>query len=165
MIRSLSRAVRASLALAVAALAAGCPPPGNARGVPLYPSAATGRPPPQAVAQLTGPIAKIDEQEVGDQGGQFELLPGCHIVELDRRAPADSYALSNATYATGQLPLTIFAIRMKPGAHYVIQRQLAETGSSDSLRVVLSAREEAADGAVHDLAPASSGQDIQACKQ
>ena len=153
------------MVLGVAALAAGCAPRGNARGVPLYPNAATARPPASDVAQVMGPIAKIDEQEVGEQGGQFELLPGCHIVELDRRAPSDNYAISSAAYTTGQLPLTIFAIRMKAGARYVIQRQLAETGSSDSLRVVLSAREETADGAANDLAPAGSVQDIQACKQ
>jgi hypothetical protein len=157
---------RAAMILAVAALSAAClPPPGNARGVPLYPNGATARQPLEVVAQIVGPIAKIDGQEVGERGGQFELLPGCHIVELDRRIPMDNYALSNATYATGTLPITIYAIRMKPGAHYVIQRRMSETGTSQMARITLSAREETASGAVNELAPASSAQDIQACKQ
>lgn len=133
-------------------------------GVPLYPNAQTTRLPREQVAQVAGPIAKIDGRDVGDQGGVFDLLPGCHVVELDRRLSADSYALSGAVYLSGQFPVTIYALRMKPGARYVIRRDIY-TDSSAQGRVSLSAREEEATGAVTDLSPAQSDNDVMACKR
>ena len=54
-------------------------------------------------------------------------------------------------------------MRMKAGARYVIRRDLAE-GLGDTVRVVLSAREEEASGTTTDLDPASSAEDLKACK-
>ena len=133
-------------------------------GVPLYPNAQTTRLPREQVAQVAGPIAKIDGRDVGDQGGVFDLLPGCHVVELDRRLSADSLPLSGAVYLSGQFPVTIYALRMKPGARYAIRRDMY-SDSSAQVRVSLSAREEAATGAVTDLSPAQSANDVMACKQ
>jgi hypothetical protein len=151
-----------SLALAVATLALGCRP-GEVAGVPLYPNGATTQLPRNEIAQVTGPISKIDGRDVLDQGGVFDLLPGCHIVELDRRLTADPYSLSGGMYWSGQLPTAIYALRMKAGARYVIRRDLYADGTTG--RVSLSAREEEMSGAVTDLSPATSVEDIQACKE
>jgi hypothetical protein len=152
-------------ALAIALLALACRPGGgDLTGVPLYPNAATVRLPHNQVAQVIGPIAKVDDQEVGDQGGVFDLLPGCHIVELDRQMPASSYGVSNAVYFSGQLRAVTFALRMKAGARYVIRRDMVSTGSSMTGRVVLSAREEDANGGATDLEPVKTLDDIAACK-
>ena len=51
---------------------------------------------------------------------------------------------------------------MKAGARYVIQRQIYSDGSAG--RVVLSARAEEASGAMADLTPAKSADDVKACK-
>jgi hypothetical protein len=141
-----------------------CHPGADTPGVPLYPNAATMRLPRDQVAQVAGPIAKIDGQEVGDMGGLFDLLPGCHVVELDRQMPASSYSVSNAVYFTGQLRVVTYALRMKPGARYIIRRDMYTGSSSMSGRIVLTAREELATGAGSDLDPAKSGDDIAACK-
>ena len=61
----------------------------------------TTRLPPNQVADLNGPIGKIDGREVNGLGGRFDLLPGCHIVELDRQSDNGSYALTSAVYITG----------------------------------------------------------------
>jgi len=53
---------------------------------------------------------------------------------------------------------------MKPGARYAIRRDLQAEGTGPG-KVVLSAREELPGGAVTDLFPAKSDQDITACKQ
>jgi hypothetical protein len=132
------------------------------QGVPLYPNAETTRLPHSQIGQVTGPIAKIDGKDLVGQSGWFDLLPGCHVVELDRRVVGDGYTLTGARYWTGQFAGTIYAIRMKAGARYVIQRQIYSDGNSG--RVILSAREEDAGGAMTDLAPAKSVAEIRACR-
>jgi len=156
--------VTRSLLLAVAIFVLGCHPAVDTPGIPLYPNGATTRLPRNQIAQVAGPIAKIDGQDMGDQSGPFDLLPGCHIVELDTRPPANAFALSSGAYWSGQFPQTTYAFRMQAGARYVIQRDLQTDGTGPG-RVVLSAREELPSGAVTDLFPVKSAADVTACKQ
>ena len=71
------RCVGSVLALLLASCASGPPPRGHA----LYPSALG---PKQAseVVQLSGPIVAVDGEKVTTLGSHFEVLPGCHIVEV-----------------------------------------------------------------------------------
>jgi hypothetical protein len=140
-----------------------CRSAGEAPGVPLYPNAQTTRLPRAQIAQVAGPIAKIDDRDVADQGGVFDLLPGCHVVELDRRPVSDPYALSGGMYLSGQFPPTIYAFRMKPGARYVIRRDLI-TDSSGHARMSLFAREEEPTGVGSEVSPAQSSEDLRACR-
>lgn len=149
--------------LVSATLASGClarEPP----AVPLYPNSQSTRLPPNQVADVLGPIGKIDGREVGGLGGRFDLLPGCHVVELDRQSDNSNYSLTGAVYLTGSFPATTYALRMQAGARYIIQRQTVTEGVGATMRVVLSAREEAPGGAVTDLSPANSVDDLEACK-
>jgi hypothetical protein len=149
--------------LALATLALGClasEPP----AVPLYPNGETTRLPANQVADLMGPIEKIDGRAVGDMGGRFDLLPGCHLIELDRQSDNSTYSLTSGVYLTGSFPATTYALRMQAGARYFIQRQTVTEGVGATVRMVLSAREEAPGGAVTDLAPATSMDDLKACK-
>jgi hypothetical protein len=155
--------VTRSLTLAAVIFVISCHPAVDTPGVPLYPNAATTPLPRNQLAQVAGPIATIDGQGLEDQSGPFDLLPGCHIVELDTRPPANAYALSSGAYWSGQFPQTIYALRMKPGARYLIRRDLQTDGTGPG-RVVLSAREELPTGAVTDLFPVKSADDIKACK-
>jgi hypothetical protein len=152
------------LALAASGLACATGAGGDVAGVPLYPNAQAGRLPREQVAQVAGPLAKIDDRDVVDQGGVFDLLPGCHIVELDRRVVMDPYALSGGVYLSGEYPVTIFALRMKPGARYVIRRDMFADSSGHG-RITLFAREEEPTGATTELSPAQSADDVKACKQ
>ncbi len=144
-----------SLPLIVAIFILACHPAVDMPGVPLYPNGATARLPRDQVAQVAGPIEKIDGQSVLDQGGVFDLLPGCHNVELDRRPPADSFALSSATYWSGQFPPTAYAFNMKAGGRYVIRRDIQADGTGPG-KVILSAREEMPGGAITDLFPGTA---------
>lgn len=162
MIRSLPYQGWAFLTLAVATLGLACHPGVEAPRVPLYPNSATTRLPPNQIARVDGPIATMDGKDVVDQGGRFELSPGCHVVELDRRMIADGNNLSGGMYWTGQFTNATYAIHMKAGAHYEIRRDIFADGQSG--RVVLSAREEEPSGAITDLEPAKSAEEIKACR-
>jgi hypothetical protein len=162
LIRFLSRGHRAFLALGAITLPLACHPGVDAPGMPLYPNAQTTPLPRDQIARVAGPIAKIDGKDVQEQGGRFELLPGCHVIELDRRMVADAYALSGGSYWTGQFPRTVYAMVMKAGARYDIRREIYSDGSTG--RLVLSATEEQAGGTVTDLVPAKSAAEIQACR-
>ncbi|HZL17140.1 MAG TPA: hypothetical protein VFG23_05290 [Polyangia bacterium] len=162
LIRWLPRGRWAFLAIAGATLPLACHLGIDAPGVPLYPNAATARLPRDQIAQVSGPIEKIDGQEVVDRGGRFELLPGCHVVELDRRMVADGNTLSGGMYWTGQFPNTIYALHLKPGARYEIRRDIFADGQTG--RLVLSATETTAEGATTDLFPAKSAEEIRSCR-
>ena len=151
------------LAFVTVTLALACRPALDAPGVPLYPNAATRRLPRSRVAQVNGPIASIDGRDLRDKGGPFDLLPGCHVVELDRRLTGASYSL-DGTYLSGQFPRTIYAIRMKASARYLIRRTI-DVNSTGQGTMILSAREEGPTGARTDLVPASSMADINACRE
>lgn len=161
------RGRRASLGIAVAALGLACHPAVDAPGVPLYPSGQTMRLPRSQVAQIAGPIARVDGQEVIGQDGPFDLLPGCHVVELDRgRTITEGAAPLRGTYWNGAFSSSTYAIRMKAGARYVIRRKIYSggIGPPESTRGELSVREEQASGAMADLAPGKSAEEIQACR-
>jgi hypothetical protein len=156
--RSFLRALLLPATLALGCLASEPP------AVPLYPNSESTRLPPNQVADLLGPIGKIDGREVGGMGGRFDLLPGCHVVELDRHSDNSNYSLTGAAYLTGGFPATTYALRTQAGARYISQRQTVTEGVGATMRVVLSAREEAPGGAVTDLSPAKSIDDLKACK-
>jgi len=156
--RALFRTLLLPTTLALGCLASEPP------AVPLYPNSESARLPPNRVADLLGPIAKIDGREVGGLGGRFDLLPGCHVVELDRQSDNSNYSLTGAVYLTGGFPATTYALRTQAGARYIIQRQTITEGVGATMRVVLSAREEAPGGAVTDLVPAKTLDDLKACK-
>jgi hypothetical protein len=147
--------------LACAMFAAACHVAADPRGMPLY--AATAPLARDAVAELTGPIAKVDGRVVIDQGGSFEVLPGCHVVELDRRMNADTYSVTGGVYLTGQYPETTYVIRMKAGARYTIQRSLPADSMSHVIHVRLSAREEEPSGKVTELFPMRDAAEIHGC--
>ena len=149
--------------LAVATLGLACLHAEDKGAVPLYPNGQTTPLPRAEIARLEGPIAKIDGQDVSRQGGLFDLLPGCHVVELDTQTPPPS-AHSSRIRWWGPYPVVTYALRMKPGADYRIHRE-----AYSEVRPVggpmVSAQEREASGAITDLAPASSDTDVNACKR
>ena len=155
---------RAIVPLAIALLVLACHPGANPPGMPLYPNGATARLPHEQIANVVGPIGKIDAQFVQDMGGSFDLLPGCHVVELDTRMTNQGYALTGAAYVTGQYPATVYALHMKPGAQYVIKRQLSANDMGPMVQVLLSAQEVDAGGRVTELSPTTSAEEIRNCK-
>lgn len=132
--------------------------------IALYPNAAVARLPPDQVSTLNGTIARVDDRDVAELGGPFELLPGCHVVELTRQIPNNGYLHTTGVYFTGQLPVAIFALPMKAGARYVVRRDLVPTGTGMQRRLVFSAREELPGGAATDLSPSAAWTDVVACR-
>jgi hypothetical protein len=149
--------------VALATLGTGCVGPGEPPAVPLYPNSQMTRLPPGQVAIVDGPISLVDARDVGGQGGRFELLPGCHIVELERQITGSLYGATNGMYFSGQFPRTVYALRMLPGGRYLIRRDI-ESSMGATGHIVLSAREELPTGAASDLFPAKSLDEVRACK-
>lgn len=125
-------------------------------GTPLYPGA---RPGPDKVATLTGPIGTVDGVNVSLKGKTFELLPGCHIVTLERNVGAGG---DNGAWAAN-LPGITYAFEMKPGHLYKIDLDLRESSGPMS-RLWIRAHERAPDGSTVRLGTARSEADLQDCR-
>lgn len=162
MSRSLVRRRWASFALPAAVLALACRPAVDPPGIPLYPNAQTTKLPRTQIAEVFGPIVKIDGNDVIDWGRPYDLLPGCHLVELERHVKVNGMVVRRPG-SFGPEPVFIYALRMKAGARYIIQQAYC-AGMPFSVGTCPSAREEQPGGAVTDLTPVSFGQDILACR-
>ena len=146
----------------VLALALACQPTTTgAQTIPLYPNAATTRLPPGQLAQVSGPIAEIDGNQVIDYGRPFELLPGCHLVQMQQHLPVNGISVRRPG-SFGPLPIVIYALRMRAGARYVIRQDLHPVGAL--YNPFFRAREEQANGTTIDLAPIRSPADVKACQ-
>lgn len=127
------------------------------RGVPLYAGGPRSR---DEIALLVGPIASVDGQRVAPRGNTFELLPGCHIVEIGGSEGAIS---SNSAWDVS-FPHLSYAFDMRAGRIYSIEfdenpalGQL-EIGTG---RVV--ARERYVDGHV-SIVPIARASDVARCQ-
>lgn len=150
------------------ALIPGCAAPGaETPGYPLYPNPQT-RLPADQVARLVGtcsggeclqPIKWVDGQDVAQYGGAFDLLPGCHIVTLSTNFVASSTYVT----VTGSPAPMIFALRMKAGNRYVVQRDILQSAGM-GWRIVTRAREEEARGGSSPIRPILRSDEIADCK-
>jgi hypothetical protein len=118
--------------VSVAILGAGCLGPSmTSRGYPLYAGASL---PASKVATLgvlargegrpirddaAVPIKMVDGVDVLAKGWTFELLPGCHVVELDVRARGPSYS---GPLVPPLVPTT-FIFPMKAGYSYLVETE------------------------------------------
>jgi hypothetical protein len=131
----------------------------KAMPVPLYPHPEQRRP-AEDVATLQGPIASVDDERVARKGRTFELLPGCHVVELTR----DLGEGSDSGAWAAHLPRIVYALRMRPAHTYVIAYQ-AENTSSMVGRLTIKAFERSPSGQTTRLSPAGSSTEIEACRR
>jgi hypothetical protein len=108
-----------------------------------------------------GPIGSVDGKDVSAQGDVFDLLPGCHIVQLH-----GDMARSNGNfYWVGTVPRFVFALRMKAGHRYILRREFVQDMSSMTGRIVAFAHEEDSAGASSPLSPVQRSDDIRVCKE
>lgn len=129
------------------------------RGYPLYPKVGDG-PGPDSVATLYGPIQTVDGLDVSRKGQTFELLPGCHVVTLQRNIGEGS---ANGAWAAN-LPALTVAFPMKPAHRYAIASAMEDT-SGPVGRVTIVAREKAPDGSTVRIPFARSEDDILSCRR
>jgi hypothetical protein len=155
MLKRGANAARVLLLFAVGCAVAGCA--NNFRGTALYPGERRER---SEVAQLVGPITSVDSIAVPNQRGAFELLPGCHIVEI-----GGSFGGSNGVSAWAVwIPNLLYAIEMQAQGRYTIEDASgAAVGLAPSMASRVIAREEDAKGKVRVLQPASSAE-LQKCE-
>ena len=143
----------------VAAGAVACASLGPAKGYPLYAKVGEG-PGPDKVAMLYGLIATVDGTVVADKGMTFELLPGCHVVTLQRNVGQGN---DNGAWAAN-LPRITYAFEMKPAHSSSIRAELEDT-SGPVGRVMIVARERAPHGRMVRWPSARSEADIDDCRR
>lgn len=150
------------------AMAGGCAPRAEGPGYPLYPNPQNALSRDQ-VAQLVGvcsgmectpPIGSVDGQDVSTLGGTFDLLPGCHVVQLQERV----IEANPMVMWSGSGPRVLFAMKMRAAHRYVIKRDIIMDMGSRG-RMVMSAKEEAPDGNSSELLPARSSDEIRECQE
>jgi hypothetical protein len=161
----LVRRARAGVAAVAVALCCGaaCITHDGGPVYPLYPSPRLGR---DRVALLLGPVATVDGAQVPANQSTFELLPRCHVVSTQTKLLAfDGSSMPNPQgEVTGTLPELFYAIDMKAGHTYAIERKVQAIGG-DSANVELTARDVAPDGQSANLAPAHTVAELVACKR
>jgi len=144
--------------LAATALAPACGSQA-ATGYPLYPRVGPG-PGPDKVALLYGPIQTVDDQNVGGKGQSFELLPGCHVVTLQRNIGAGT---ADGAWAAN-VGHVVVAFQMRPGHRYSIKMEIDDaSGPVGHSRLI--ARDRGPDGAVIRVPFAGSNEDILNCRR
>ncbi|HVY30812.1 MAG TPA: hypothetical protein VHB79_29840 [Polyangiaceae bacterium] len=131
----------------------------TARGQQLY-----GGPqlPEERVARLVGPIERVDGNSVPAGVGTFELLPGCHLVQIGGSMGSFKSAPESGWSAT--VPREVYAFPMRAGRSYSITFEPEPALGMRSVgfgRIV--ARED--DGAGHHkvLRPAHTREDVNEC--
>ncbi|HZL16221.1 MAG TPA: hypothetical protein VFG23_00620 [Polyangia bacterium] len=137
--------------------AVGCHSVGKS-GYPLYPPSAV-PPAPSQIATLEGPINMVDGVNVAAKGRTFQLLPGCHIVTLERNIGEGG----ENGYFAANLPHITYAFEMKPGHLYKISVDI-QAGSAMMGRMHLEARETAPDGSSVRWGRARGDSDLEDCR-
>jgi hypothetical protein len=125
---------------------------------PLYPNQEIVRA-PEELAILQGPISEVDQQPVSRHGSLFSLLPGCHVVQL-KNAIGEG---GNGGAWSAHLPPMVYAFRMMPAHHYVIDYRMEDT-SGPVGRINITARDLAPGGSSTIVGLATSGADIDDCR-
>ena len=145
------------MGLLSALLAAGCGSQASA-GYPLYAKLGAG-PGRDKVAMLHGPIQTVDDQTVAGKGQTFELLPGCHVVTLQRNIGVGT---ANGAWAANVGHLVI-AFEMRAAHSYVVSTEF-EDSTSPVGRYSIVAREKAPDGTAVRVPFARSNEDVRNCR-
>jgi len=143
--------------------AAGCLHHETAPAFALYPGPRLQH---EQVALLIGPVASVDGSPVPQDGTTtFELLPRCHVVTTQTKLLAydNSTATNPQGEVTGTVPRQTYALDMRAGHSYVLERQVQEVGGN-SVNVNLSARDVDPAGHSTNLSPARTLQELAACR-
>jgi hypothetical protein len=133
-----------------------------ARPCQLYPPA----PQPLAseqVSTLTGYVQFVDDKDVSELGGSFDLLPGCHVIgtpsHWSERSPV-SYSVVVAT--TGQWT---FALPMRAGHRYRIEVIVGVVTGPTAPLTIKGYESDLRGTQTREFEHATSLKDIEACKQ
>jgi hypothetical protein len=155
-----SRSVLTAAAASIFALAASCSPAQLGPGYPLYPDPQN-RQADDAVARLVEQIGSVDGQDVSGRGQVFDLLPGCHVVELHGEMQRTN------TYVTwvGQMPNSVVELRMKAGHRYFIHRELIQDMGSRTGKIVVIGQDEDRTGGSTMFSPTPVRGDFRSCTE
>lgn len=140
--------------------AAACLSGAGVRPYRLYPPAPQPLGPEQ-VSTLTGYVQFVDDKDVSERGGYFELLPGCHVIGTPSRMGVPTPGRTSVgTVTTGQWT---FALPMRAGHQYRIE---IRTGVAPMWRITVKGYESDLGGKqTREFERATSPKDIEACNK
>lgn len=147
--------------LVSASLVSNCMRP-SARGIPLYDSAGPVRE-RNSVSILMGQVTVVDDKPVDSGGAAFELLPGCHVVEIGGRVGRVDPRFGG--WVATLRPLT-YAFRMRAGHSYSIEVEREPSlglGPKGNARIIAFDRDPNGDGRA--VPSAHNPEDIAACRR
>lgn len=116
---------------------------------------------PDQVSTLTGYVQFVDDRDVSELGGYFELLPGCHIIGTPSHmsAPFPS-TRSVGTMTTGRWT---FALPMSAGHQYQISVIMP---TARTVPLTIKAYETDLRGhKTREFERVASAKDVEACKE
>ena len=128
-------------------------------GYPLYAKVGAG-PGRDRVATLRGAIQTVDGLDVASKGQTFELLPGCHIVTLQRNI---GMGTASGAFAAN-VGLLVIAFAMRPAHSYTITME-TDDSTGPVGRYTIVAREKAPDGSATRVPFVRSDDDIASCQR
>ena len=130
------------------------------RGVPLYADGPRAR---NEVAFLVGPITRVDGVDVPTRGHAFELLPGCHIVEIGGKEGGLSPQYGGWI---ASFPHLTYAFEMQARATYTITFEVdPAVGQAENRPGQVVAREHDAHDRVRVIPFARSSADLERCRE
>jgi hypothetical protein len=142
--------------------AAGCLSGAGVRPYRLYPPAPQPFGPEQ-VSTLTGYVQFVDDKDVSELGGSFELLPGCHVIGTPSHWSENTPGVNSAVVAT--TGRGTFALPMRAGHRYRIEVIVVGVMTGPTALLTIKGFESDLGGnETREFEQATSPKDIEACK-
>jgi hypothetical protein len=133
----------------------------SSRGLPLYPSTGE-RPDETKVAQLSGYVRFVDEQDVSSRAKLFELRPGCHVVGTPSKWIGSTLTgTGDVSATTGQVT---FALPMRAGYQYSVEVLLPPMSGPTTLLQVKAFESDMRGTRTRIFERARSESDLEACR-
>ena len=133
------------------------------RGIPLYDTSKI-TPSEAAVAQIIGPIISVDDMNVDSGVSAYELLPGCHVIEIGGTV---DHVDPRVGGEIGTLPRLFYPVWMMGGNIYVVEIEPEpnlRSGLITHSRVVFREKNRAGQ-ILGELAATSDGRRIRNCRE
>jgi hypothetical protein len=119
---------------------------------------------PEQVATLTGYVQFVDDKDVSELGGSFELLPGCHVVGTPSHWSEQTPGVNSAVVAT--TGRWTFALPMRAGHRYRIEVNVVGVMTGPTAPLTIKGFESDLGGnETREFEQATSPNDIEGCKK
>jgi hypothetical protein len=119
---------------------------------------------PEQVSTLTGYLQFVDDKDVSELGGSFELLPGCHVIGTPSHWSERTPGVNSAVVAT--TGRWTFALPMRAGHRYRIEVIVVGVMTGPTAPLTIKGFESDLGGnETREFEQATSSKGIEACRE